>query len=222
VLETSGTLAWLDTTSTAGPDTLTETAISVPGAVRLVYDGNANRIYVPGGSEVVIVDASQSAPSTIATIPITAFPPASRGATDPCAATATATLSTVDVSVLPDGSRAYAGSYYEAAVGGINYICPQVTVIDAVSSTMRSSIAIPGFAAFDSFCGTTRFRVMMAAGGDSSRAYLASCDGGNVNVIDTSNDNYILNLLAPPGTRQTVPPGPDNLPQNPVFLLAGP
>jgi len=62
----------------------------------------------------------------------------------------------------------------------------------------------------------------MAAGGDSSRAYLASCDGGMVNIIDTSNDSYIENLLAPVGVRPPIPPNLENLPQNPVFLFAGP
>jgi hypothetical protein len=59
----------------------------------------------------------------------------------------------------------------------------------------------------------------MAAGGDSSRAYLASCDGGMVNIIDTTSDIYVLNLPAPLGVR---PGGQQNLPQNPVFLFAGP
>jgi hypothetical protein len=63
---------------------------------------------------------------------------------------------------------------------------------------------------------------MMAAGGDSSRAYLSSCDGGNVNIIDTSNDTYIENLPAPIGSRTPIPPSPQNPPQNPVFLIAGP
>ncbi len=43
VLEQDGTLAWLDTTATAGPDPLTETAISVPGATTMTYDINKNR-----------------------------------------------------------------------------------------------------------------------------------------------------------------------------------
>src|SRR6266849_1324580 len=47
---TNGTLAWLDTTSTAGPDPLTETTISVPGAAKMIYDGNKNRLYIPGGN----------------------------------------------------------------------------------------------------------------------------------------------------------------------------
>ncbi len=205
--QTSGTLASIDTTSTAGPDTLTETAISVPGAVKMVYDGNKNRLYIPGGNKVTIVDVSQAAPTTIATLAITPTTPSG------CSPIGAATLSTVDVAALPDGTRAYVGSYYEDASGNF---CPQVTVIDAVSNTVRNFLAIPGFPAFDAFCATTRFRIMMAAGGDSLRAYLSSCDGGNVHIIDTSNDTYIGSLTAPASSRLNNPP------QNPVFLFAGP
>jgi hypothetical protein len=225
VLEASGTLAYISITSTSGPDTLTETAISVPTAVKLVYDSNLNRLYIPGEafvevngkpvleSAVMIVDASQSAPSPIVTIPIAAVPPSSRVASDPCSGTSITTLNTVDVAALPDGTRAYVGSFYEDAAGNI---CPQVTVIDAKSNTANPPIAVPGFPAYDAFCSTTRFRFMMAAGGDSLRAYLSSCDGGNVHIIDTSNDTYNGSLSAPPGSRFNNPP------QNPVFLFAGP
>jgi len=219
---TNGTLAWLDTTSTPGPDPLTETTITVPGATKMIYDGNKNRLYIPGGSQVVIVDVSQSAPSAIATIPITAVPPTSRAPGDPCLTTAATTLNTIDVAALPDGSRAYVGTYYEDAADNI---CPQVTVIDVAGNKIKSSIAVPGFPAYDALCSATipsprvRFRLTMAAAGDSSRAYMASCDGGMVNIIDTTNDAYILNLPAPIGVR---PGGQQNLPQNPVFLFAGP
>ncbi|MGO8985187.1 MAG: YncE family protein [Terriglobales bacterium] len=220
VLEASGALAYISITSTAGPDTLIEDpAITVPSAVKMTYDGNLSRLYIPGGTEVEIVDVSQAAPAPIATIPITAISPSVRGATDPCSTTAIATLHTIDVAALPDGSRAYAGSYYEDASDNI---CPQVTVIDAVSNTIKTVIAVPGFAAYDAFCSTTRFRLTMAPGGDSSRAYLASCDGGMVNIIDTFTDSYILNQQEPASTRNTNPPGPQNFPQNPVFMLAGP
>jgi len=57
VLESNGTLAVLDTTSTAGPDTVTETAISVPGALSMLYDGHLNRLYIPGGNQLAVVDA---------------------------------------------------------------------------------------------------------------------------------------------------------------------
>lgn len=227
VLEENGTLAWLDTTSTAGPDPLTETPISVPGATTMTYDPNKNRLYIPGGQEVAIVDVSQSAPAILTGAPV-AIPtvgPGSRVATDPCSGSTAQPLNVAAAAALPDSTRAYVGAYYEDAINGVNYVCPQVTVISVTSNTIKTSVAIPGFPAYDAFCSTgstSRFRIMMAAAGSSTRAYLASCDGGNVNFIDTSNDTYIMNLPAPIGTRQTVPPGPLNLPQSPVFLIAGP
>ena len=40
--------------------------------------------------------------------------------------------------------------------------------------------------------------------GDSTRAYLSSCDGGNVNVINTTTDTYDLNILAPNRVRASI------------------
>jgi len=302
VLETNGTLAWLDTTSTAGPDALTETAISVPGAATMTYDSNLNRLYIPGGQLMQIVDVSQSQPQLLATISIPSFALLPSGSS----AAATATAATA----LPDGSRAYVASHgvlssqfnisavsgdgttatyaYTLTAGhdltpgvtvtvtgtgsgfdgtflvgaivsgttacpgtcfqapnttsgsgtpgsgtGSN-IFPQVTVVDVSSNAIKTTVAIPGFPdATDQnyanglyyvpVCVNNRFRFMMAAGGDSSRAYLSSCDGGNVNLIDTSNDTYIENLPAPTSnSRPPIPPNPLNPPENPVFLLAGP
>src|SRR5208282_1896538 len=70
VLEANGTLAWISTISTSGPDTLAETTISVPGANIMIYDPNLNRLYIPGGQEVAIVDVSQSPPQFLAGGPI--------------------------------------------------------------------------------------------------------------------------------------------------------
>ena len=225
-----GVVSTVDTTLTAGPDTVIDASITAPGAAFMLYDGNLNRLYIPGGNQLTMLDVSQSIPAVIGGGPIpTCVPPSqsaciptvlpsSRSAGDPCASTTSVpglTFTAVTVTALPDGSRAYVGGYYGDSAGNI---CPQVTVIDAVSNAVKSSIAIPGFPAFDAFCGTTttRFRLMMAAAGDSSRAYLSSCDGGNVNIIDTSSDTYIGNLPAPVGSRLQNPP------QNPVFLIAGP
>lgn len=227
VLEANGTLAWINTISTAGPDTLVETSISVPGANIMIYDPNLNRLYIPGGQEVAIVDVSQSPPQYLAGGPI-AIPtvaPGSRGAGDPCSSTSAQTLMVAAVAALPDGSRAYVGAYYEDASDNI---CPQATVLDVASNTIKTSFAIPGFTAFDAFCSPAqyqlapRFRIMMGAGGDSSRVYLSSCDGGNVNIIDTTSDTYILNQPAPIGSRAPIAPDPLSPPQNPVFLIAGP
>jgi len=82
--------------------------------------------------------------------------------------------------------------------------------------------AVPAAGPFEvPVCGSTRFRFNMAAGGDSSRVYLASCDGGNVSIINTANDTYLLSLAAPGSARAPVN-GNQPPPQNPVFLIAGP
>jgi DNA-binding beta-propeller fold protein YncE len=217
----NGVVSTLDITATAGPDSLIDASITAPGATYMLYDSNLNRLYIPGAAQLTMqaqltmLDVSPSTPHLIGMTPIAVptIPPSSRTPADPCAATPSATLKAVAVTALPDGSRAYVGSYYEDANQNI---CPQVTVIDAVSNAIKSNIAIPGFAAFDTLCSASRFRLMMAASGDSTRAYLSSCDGGNVNIIDTSTDSYVVGLPAPVGSRVQNPP------QNPVFLIAGP
>jgi len=221
VLNGNGVVSTVDTTSTAGPDNVVDASINAPGAAYMLYDGNLNRLYIPGGSQLTMLDVSQSTPQVLAGGPITipTIAPSSRGPADPCSSTSPQTLTVAAVAALPDGSRAYVGSYYEDAADNF---CPQVTVIDVASNTIKSSITIPGFPAYDAFCSHTSFRVTMAAGGDSSRAYLASCDGGMVNIIDTSSDTYGLNLPAPIGSLPPIPPNPQNPPQNPVFLIAGP
>jgi DNA-binding beta-propeller fold protein YncE len=301
VLEQNGPLASISTVSTAGPDPLTEyPELGVVGATTMTYDSNLNRLYIPGGQEMEIVDVSQSQPQSLATIPMPQFTLLNL---PPVNATAVA------VAALPDGSRAYVASYatlpsqvsisavtgdgtnatyaytltagqdltagvsvtvagtqqngFDGAflVAGIvsgtsvcpgkcfqvpntttlpamqvsasatgSNIFPQVTVVSVTSNTIKTTIPIPGFPDatlsgslyYVPVCATTRFRFMMAAGGDSSRAYLSSCDGGAVNIIDTTTDTYTLNLPAPVSTRPPFQGYQENPPQNPVFLIAGP
>ncbi len=308
VLEENGKLAYISITSTPGPDTLTETSdplIQVPLATTMIYDGNKNRLYIPGGTQMAIVDVTGPVPQPVTTIPI---PPFSLLNLASVPATAVA------AAALPDGSRAYVGSYatlpsqvnisavsddgttvtfaYALTAGhdltpgvtvtvtgtdipnvgdfdgtyivsaivsgttacpgtcfqasnptttnGTTYpvsgsgtgsnIFPQVSVVDVLSNFITKTIGVNGFPDatiqklpdglpdpyYVPVCASTRFRFMMAAGGDSSRAYLSSCDGGNVHIIDTSDNTYIGSLSAPPGSRANNPP------QNPVFLFAGP
>jgi hypothetical protein len=237
--ETTGTLAWINTSTTAGPDTLAETAINVPNANIMTYDPNLLRLYIPGGQEVAIIDISQSPPVYLAGGPLTipTVSPSSRSAGDPCALTSPQTLTVFGVAALPDGSRAYVGAYYTDANDNI---CPQVTVINATNNAIQTpSIPIPGFPDatnptslyYVPDCANTRdvvgplgsgFRFMMAAGGDSTRAYLSSCDGGLVDIINTSTDSYLVNITAPIGVRTLIPPALQNPPMNPIFLIAGP
>jgi hypothetical protein len=134
----------------------------------------------------------------------------------------------VAATALPDGSRVYVGAYY---IDGSGNVCPQVTVINTSGNTFKAAAAVPGFPDatnpalplfFVPVCADpTRFRFMMAAGGDSSRVYLSSCDGGNINFIDTANDTYLLSMPAPVSARSPIN-GNQPPPQNPVFLIAGP
>lgn len=311
-LEANGTLAYISVVSTTGPDVLTESSISAPGALYMLYDGNGNRLYIPwfdqsvtpAQGELTIVDVSQSVPQPLAKIDIPPFTTLNIQQAYPATASA--------VTVLPDESRAYVassavlptnisitsvsgdgttatfaytltsgqnlnpgmsitvsgtnipsvidfdGTYIVSALvsgtatcpgtcfqagsltsgtwpqppatgpasGTGNNIFPQVTVVNVSSNTIKTTAAIPGFAPYDAFCGLPvsqggpRFRLTMAAGGDSTRAYLASCDGGTVNIIDTSDDSYVESQPVPASTRTGS--GGQNLPQNPVFLLAGP
>jgi len=152
------------------------------------------------------------------------------------------------VTAIVSGTSACPGTCFQApntttlastpvsASGTGSNIFPQVTVVWTNSNTIKTTIGIPPFPdatipylpngtpdpLYAPVCAKTRFRFTMAAGGDSSRAYLASCDGGMVNIIDTTSDTYALNLPAPVGTLPPIPPNPQNPPQNPVFLFAGP
>lgn len=229
VLNGNGVVSTIDTSTTSGPDTVIDTSITVPGAIYMWYDTILNRLYIPGGGQFTIVDVSQSTPRVMGggPIPISTVSPTSRTPGDPCAATSVGTLSVVSATSLPDGSRAYVGSFYADGAGNV---CPQVTVINSATNTVKTSIAVPGFPDatnpssqyYVPICASTRFRINMSAGGDSTRAYLCSCDGGNVNVIDTSIDTYVLNVRAPNSARPPIPPSTQNPPQNPVFMLAGP
>lgn len=219
VLNGNGVVSTLDTTTSPGPDTVIDASVSVPGAIYMVYDTILNRMYIPGGGQVAILDVSQSIPSVLATITIPMT--SSRSAGDPCAGTTAGPLSVLAAAALPDGSRAYVGSFYLDNLGNV---CPQVTVITTSNNTIKTNIAVPGFPAY-AFCADptqVRFRINMAAGGDSTRTYLASCDGGSVNIIDTSTDSYILSTPAPYSVRPPLPGSTLNPPQNPVFMIAGP
>jgi DNA-binding beta-propeller fold protein YncE len=239
VLNGNGVVSTIDTTSTAGPDNQLDASVNVPGAINMLYDVNLNRLYIPNSGGLTMLDVSQSIPAVITGGPIPTcptqpsnciptVPPSLRAATDPCSVTSPQSLTVVAVASLPDGSRAYVGAYY---VDANDNICPQVTEIDEVSNTVASSTAIPGYpdatnpsnaTYYVPVCASTRFRFNMAAGGDSSRAYFASCDGGVVDIIDTTTESYILNLAEPVGTRPPIPPNPQNPPQNTVFMISGP
>jgi DNA-binding beta-propeller fold protein YncE len=226
VLNGDGTLTSLDTTAQAGTtDKVVDAGLAVGRGDYMLYDVIRDRIYVPSGKQIAIVDVSHDPPTILGNngnpIPIDTVAPALRNPRDVCFSSTPKDVTAVAVAALPDGSRAYVGSFYEDNATPPN-LCPQVTVVNTSSNTVGAKIPVPGFPNYDTLCSTTRFRFTMAAGGDSSRIYLASCDAGNVNIINTANDTYLLNVTAPPSARPPIPPDTQPPPQNPVFLIAGP
>lgn len=69
--------------------------------------------------------------------------------------------------------------------------------------------------------GGVRFRFSAAASADSSKVFAGKCDSGSTVVIRSSDDTPVLDMPAPLST-VTPPNGGNALPQNPVFVLAGP
>jgi YVTN family beta-propeller protein len=69
--------------------------------------------------------------------------------------------------------------------------------------------------------GGVRFRSFAAASADSTKVLVAKCDAGSTDVIRTSDDAPILDMAAPLSVNTPLNGG-NALPQNPVFVLAGP
>jgi len=193
VLESSsGELSTLNTLSE--PSSLVPTTPTVSagaGANFMVYDRALNRIYIanPSSANVTVVDVSGDAPRALSEIPVcSGCHPAS-------------------IAVLPDGTRAYVGSYILVTdpANGLPAIEWQVAVINAQSLSLRSTVpADPRETLFDidtvnpTGCGSTPFgssplpfRVSVAAAGDSSKVFVSSCDAGSTAIIQTSDDTLV-------------------------------
>jgi len=231
----AGEVISIDTPS----DTVLPGAVPVgTGANFMLYDKNQNRLYVtnPSNGSVSIIDSSQDPPRLLATDCVV------QGSVPPCPTT----FAPVSVTTLPDGVSAYVASYQLASSClGIPVPCitSQATVINLTNNQVSSVISL-GSVAVDmtnpTACGPpnslspnppVRFRLSIAAAGDSSRVYVANCDAGITTIISavpTSSSLYPANTIitslqtpvsafAPSASTQGLPPA-----QNPVFLLASP
>jgi len=119
----------------------------------------------------------------------------------------------IAVAALPDGSRAYISS---ATVSGPN-VTSRVTVINAADGSFRTTIPVT---TTTHVCASNPSELTMAAAADSSRVYVGNCDAGNVAIIQTLNDAMLLQMPAP--FSATLAANGNPLPQNPVFVVAGP
>lgn len=169
------------------------------GADSFYYDSRRNRIYIPNPttSKVGIYDVSADPPVNLATIDLTA--PIPNGSPAPCPSTG---CSPVSVTALPDGTRAYAASYYIDSTSASCQQTPclqaQVTVIDERTNQVTKSIPLPQ-ASVSSVgnCASVRFRVSATVAFDSSRVYVSSCDGTGVSSINPTGDQYFAAIPAP-------------------------
>lgn len=214
-----------------------------PGVDYMFYDPQRNRLYVtnPGARSVTVASVSGNQATHLSTL--TSFPVAARvdsiaGHHEPM--TCAGSVTPLTATALPDGTRVYVtGRFVGSCVNANetvtcvasttgqpagNSLCLQANVFMANDFTVRDGVAIPPIpitaGAAAGVCDETRFRVFSAASADSSKVYVASCDGGRVSVIRTDTDQFANNIAAPPSAGGSSGGGAP-LPQNPVFLLPG-
>jgi YVTN family beta-propeller protein len=163
------------------------------GANFMLYDTTRNRLYVANPANNTVTYLDASSDALSARVIPVAHP--------------------IAVAALPDGSRAYISS---ASVSGAN-VTSSVTVINAADGSTKSTIPVT---TATHLCASNPFELPLAAAADSSRVYVGNCDAGNVAIIQTLNDTLVLQMPAPLSASFATNGNP--LPQNPVFVVAGP
>ena len=163
------------------------------GANFMLYDSTRNRLYVANPANNTVTYLDASSDALSAVVIAVANP--------------------IAVAVLPDGSRAYISS---AAISGSN-VTSRVTVINAADGSTKSTIPLT---TAQHVCASNPSELPLAAAADSSRVYVGNCDAGNVAIIQTLNDTLLLQMPAPFSSAFAANGNP--LPQNPVFVVAGP
>lgn len=163
------------------------------GANFMAYDPTRNRLYVTNPAKNTVTYLDASSDALSAVVIPVANP--------------------VSVTALIDGSRAYVSS---ASVSGGN-VTSSVTVINALSGSVSSTIPIT---TVPKVCASNPSELSIAASADSTRVYVGNCDAGNVAIIQTLNDTIVLQMPAPLSASFSSSGTP--LPQNPVFVVAGP
>ncbi len=175
-----------------GSDTLVNSVSVGVGANFMLYDPTRNRLYISNPAQNTVTYLEASSDALPAVVIPIANP--------------------VSVAALPDGSRVYISS---ASVSGGN-VSSQVTVVNASGGNARTTIPLT---TVKQVCASNPSELSMAASADSSRVYVGNCDAGNIADIQTLSDTLLLQMPAPQSA--TFSDGAP-LPQNPVFVVAGP
>jgi YVTN family beta-propeller protein len=215
-----GQLITIDTAT----DTVSGTVPVGIGANFVLYDAHLQRLYVtnPANSTLYVFSATGGpgdTPQLLNAINLAGV--AVSGNYPTCA-----NLCPVSVTALLDGSRVYVASYKLSSCSDPVFstsckVVPQVTVIDAPSNTVKTTVfplpvgqggttppsisesvdcipSVPYSPAGVTIPGTstpafsTRFRLSTAAAVDSSRVYVGVCDAGSVAIINTTTNTITL------------------------------
>lgn len=94
-------------------------------------------------------------------------------------------------------------------------------VVVEISTANPTGCDINGLGVPGGVLGGVRFRVSSAASADSSKVFIGKCDAGSTVILHAFDDTPVIDMPAPLGAT-TPPNGGNALPQNPVFVLAGP
>ena len=94
-------------------------------------------------------------------------------------------------------------------------------VVVEISTANPTGCDVSGLGVPGGVLGGVRFRFSAAASADSTKVVVGKCDAGSTTILRTSDDTPVLDMPAPLST-VTPPNGGNALPQNPVFVLAGP
>lgn len=194
----AGTVTAIDTSF----DTVVGSTNSVGvGADSMFYDPTLNRIYVtnPATNTLVVLSAG------VDTLPVVGKPITISGP--------------VSVAALVDGSRVYVASAALSGTAPAQTVASSVTVINAGSLTVKSTISLASVPAATGCSSQTWSELSIAAAPDSSRVFVGNCDAGNTAIIQTSNDTLVVTIPAPAGAFS--PPATKPTAQRPVFVLTG-
>jgi YVTN family beta-propeller protein len=203
------------------------------GANYVLYDNPRNRLYVtnPTAGVVYVFDATTDPPTPVLSGMVSIPLPPPCAVPGACGPATSATPS--GVTALLDGSRFYVASYVTVPtgtacpepMGPTGCIIPQMTVFDAASLTVKSTVfplfvngtAASGFAvAPNAACvpivpysptvvppatvPVPRFRIFAASAEDGSHVYASICDAGMIADINTATSSISVNGTNTPDT----------------------
>jgi YVTN family beta-propeller protein len=202
----------------------TQLCISSQVAVINASDGSVRKT-VPLESTVSITDASPSGPNTSSNFPTTTY--------SYMLTSGPALRPGMEMVVSGMGDPGNNGTFTLTAVNAGTFTVVSSTGTKASSQNGDGTVVVEVSTATPTGCDTSglgvpagvlsgvRFRFSAAASADSSKVFAGKCDSGSTAVIRSSDDAPVLDLPAPLST-VTPPNGANALPQNPVFVLAGP